>query len=179
MSYDDQLDKRGIIFIGDYFPRQCGIATFTYDLRQAVAKVAGTRYRCGVVAINDIPEGYRYDESVRFEVREAAQSDYRQAAEFVNVSDASVVCLQHEYGIYGGKCGSHILGLLRRLRRPFVATLHTVLKDPTEQQLLVMKDKQHQLRGYPKYSHHFLHLGNKPFYRCFQSRLFRYEVLVS
>ena len=140
MAYNEQFDRREIIFIGNYLPRQCGIATFTYDLCQAVVAAAGSSYRCGVVAMNDILEGYRYDETVRFEVREAALGNYRQAAEFVNISNAAVVCLQHEYGIFGGRSGSHVLETLRRLRRPVVTTLHTVLRDPTEDQRLVLTE---------------------------------------
>lgn len=140
MANRNQSDSRSIIFVSDYVPRQCGIATFAYDLCTGVAKQAETEYRCGVVAINDIPEGYRYDDTVRFEVREAAQIDYRQAAEFINISDAEVVCLQHEYGIFGGRSGSHVLAMLNRLRRPLVTTLHTVLNDPTEDQKRVLAD---------------------------------------
>ena len=140
MAYNGQFDRREIIFIGNYLPRQCGIATFTYDLCRAVVAAAGDSYRCGVVAMNDVLEGYRYDETVRFEVREAALGDYRQAAEFVNISNAAVVCLQHEYGIFGGRSGSHLLEMLRRLRRPVVTTLHTVLRDPTEDQRLVLSE---------------------------------------
>ncbi len=140
MALRGEPESRSIIFVADYVPRQCGIATFTSDLRAGVAKQAGEAYRCGVVAISDIPEGYRYDGTVRFEVRESALSDYRQAAEFINISDAEVVCLQHEYGIYGGRSGSHVLALLNRLRRPVVTTLHTVLKGPSEDQRRVLRD---------------------------------------
>ena len=133
-------DERSIIFVADYVPRQCGIATFTSDLCRGVAGHSATGYRCGVVAINDIPEGYRYDATVCFEVREAVQADYRQAAEFINISDAEVVCLQHEYGIFGGRSGSHVLAMLSRLRRPLVTTLHTVLNAPTEDQKRVLTD---------------------------------------
>ncbi|MHC4716875.1 MAG: glycosyltransferase family 4 protein, partial [Planctomycetota bacterium] len=140
MTRNDQFGKKGIIFTADYLPRQCGIATFTYDLREAVAEAARDGYRCGVVAISDVPEGYRYPGDVRFEVRESFLADYRMAAEFVNVSDAAVVSLQHEYGIFGGRCGSHVLAMLQRLRRPVVTTLHTVLKEPDDGQLRVLKE---------------------------------------
>jgi len=129
-----------IAFVSDYVPRQCGIATFTHDLCEAVAAQAGKKHDVFTVAMNDVPEGYPYPERVRFEIRQAVQSDYRLAADYLNIHQTWAVCLQHEYGIYGGTCGSHILGLLRRLRRPLVATLHTVLKDPSQQQLLVMKE---------------------------------------
>jgi len=128
-----------IAFVSDYVPRQCGIATFTHDLCEAVAGQGGKRYDVFTVAMNDIAEGYPYPDRVRFEVRQNVQADYKLAADYLNIHGTSAVCLQHEYGIFGGTCGSHILGLLRRLRRPLVATLHTVLKEPNEQQLLVMK----------------------------------------
>jgi len=133
-------DAPSIAFVSDYIPRQCGIATFTHDLCEAVALQGGKKYDIFTVAMNDVPEGYPYPERVRFEVRQSVQTDYKLAADYLNIHGTWAVCLQHEYGIFGGTCGSHILGLLRRLRRPLVATLHTVLKDPNQQQLVVMKE---------------------------------------
>jgi len=129
-----------IAFVSDYVPRRCGIATFTHDLCEAVASQAGAGQEVSVLAMNDVPEGYPYPDRVRFEVRQSVQADYRMAAEFLNISQVSVVCLQHEYGIFGGTCGSHILALLRRLRRPLVTTLHTVLKSPNPQQHVVLRE---------------------------------------
>jgi len=134
------FDKSLIAFVSDYFPRCCGIATFTHDICEAVALQAGKKYEVFAVAINDIPEGYPYQDRVRFEVRESVQADYRLAAEFLNIHQVAVVCLQHEYGIFGGPYGSHVLGLLRRLRQPLVSTLHTVLKEPDSQQHLVLQE---------------------------------------
>ena len=93
--------------------------------------------------MNDVPEGYAYPPRVRFEVRDKVQADYRLAAEFLNINQVSAANLQHEYGIYGGTCGSHILALLRRLRRPLVTTLHTVLKEPNDQQHVVLQEMAH------------------------------------
>lgn len=134
------LEGSSVAFVGNYLPRRCGIATFTHDLCEAVALQAGDSYDVFTVAMNDIPEGYDYPDRVRFEVRQNVQADYRLAAEFLNMNQVSAVCLQHEYGIFGGTCGSHLLSMLRRLRRPLVSTLHTILKDPTEQQKLVMQE---------------------------------------
>ncbi len=133
-------DKPSIAFLSDYPPRRCGIATFTADLCEAVALQGDDNYDVFAVAISDLPEGYPYPDRVRFEIRQSVQADYRLASEFLNIHPVSAVCMQHEYGIYGGPCGSHVLPLLRRLRRPLVTTLHTVLKDPTDQQQLVMKE---------------------------------------
>jgi len=133
-------EKPSIAFVGDYLPRRCGIATFTADLCSAVALQAQRKADVFAVALNDVPEGYPYPDRVRFEVRESVLADYRLAAEFLNIQQVSAVCLQHEYGIYGGTCGSHILAMLRRIRRPLVTTLHTVLKQPSDQQRVVLQE---------------------------------------
>lgn len=132
--------RRLVAFISSYVPRQCGIATFTQDLCEAVHTARGSDYEVTVAALNDVPEGYPYPARVRFEMRQAVQADYRLAAEYLNVNQVSAVCLQHEYGIFGGPCGAHILTLLRRLRRPLVTTLHTVLKNPSDQQRVVAQE---------------------------------------
>lgn len=125
-----------IAFVGDYLPRKCGIATFTHDLRIAVANESHAE--CIVVAVDDIAGGYAYENEVQFQVAEQELDDYRAAADFLNFSDVDVVSLQHEFGIYGGPCGSHILALLHDLRMPVVTTLHTVLSDPSQTQRAVM-----------------------------------------
>jgi len=134
------FDKSSVAFFADYLPRRCGIATFTSDLCEAVALQGGRKHEVFTVAVNDVPEGYPYPGRVRFEVREKVRADYRLAADFLNIQQVSTVCMQHEYGIYGGTCGSHALTFLRRLRRPLVTTLHTVLKEPDHQQKVVMQE---------------------------------------
>jgi glycosyltransferase involved in cell wall biosynthesis len=126
-------------FIGNYLPRQCGIATFTTDLCEAVA----TEYpgaTCIALPVNDIPTGYDYPSRVRFELTEKDIDSYRRAADFLNINNVDLVCLQHEYGIYGGRAGSHILALLRDLRMPIVTTFHTVLRDPDPDQRRVLQE---------------------------------------
>ncbi len=127
-----------IAFIGNFLPRRCGIATFTTDLLSAVAAETSPE-TCFSVAMNDVPEGYRYPQPVRFEINQNKLSDYKRAAEFLNMQQADVVCLQHEYGIFGGPAGSAIMGLLRSLRMPVVTTLHTVLREPDVQQAEIMR----------------------------------------
>jgi len=114
-----------IAFIGNYIPRQCGIATFTNDLLQTVSNEL-PKVDCWAIAMNDIPQGYQYPKQVRFELNANQMADYRLAAEFLNVNKVDVVCLQHEFGIYGGSYGNYILALLRNLRMPVVSTLHTL-----------------------------------------------------
>ena len=129
---------RKIAFVGDHLPRKCGIATFTSDLLAAVAS-AHPQSQCLAVSVNDIPGGYEYPEVVRFEIEEQDLSSYLRAADFLNISNVDIVCLQHEFGIFGGPAGGHILALLRELRMPVVTTLHTVLREPRADQRRVME----------------------------------------
>lgn len=128
-----------IAFVGNYMPRQCGIATFTTDLCEAVA-TAYPRSTCIALPINDIEDGYAYPARVRFELTEKDIHSYARAADFLNINNVDLVCLQFEYGIFGGKSGSHILTLLRDLRMPIVTTLHTILDSPSPDQRLVLEE---------------------------------------
>ncbi len=127
-----------IAFVGDHLPRKCGIATFTSDLLAAVAGVY-PQTQCLAVSVNDVSAGYDYPEVVRFEIEEQDLSSYLRAADFLNISNVDVVCLQHEFGIFGGVAGGHILAFLRELRMPVVTTLHTVLREPNIDQRRVME----------------------------------------
>ena len=126
-----------VAVIGNYLPRQCGIATFTTDLVEALSAEAPD-INCWAVAMNDKPEGYLYPEKVRFEINQNKLTDYRISSQFLNISQSDIVCVQHEYGIFGGPAGSHLLKLLGDLRMPVVTTLHTVLKDPAPEYRAVM-----------------------------------------
>ena len=128
-----------VAVIGNHLPRQCGIATFTTDLCDAIAAEYGAA-GVSVVAVNDPQSRYSYPARVRFEISESELSSYKAAADFLNSSNVDLVCLQHEYGIFGGKAGSHVLRLLQRLRMPVVTTLHTVLREPDLDQLVVMQE---------------------------------------
>ena len=132
------LNTKHIAFLGDYVPRRCGIATFTADICEAIA-AEFPQAQCIVGAVNDRPEGYDYPARVRFEIAEQELDSYRRAAEFLNINNVEVVSVQHEFGIYGGAAGSHLLEFLREVRMPVVTTLHTVLRDPNDDQRAVMK----------------------------------------
>ena len=131
-------ELRKIAFVANYVPRQCGISTFTQNLRNAVASQFPAT-ECIVVPVNDIEGGYDYPPEVRFEFAEQDLDSYHRAADFLNFSNVDVVCLQHEYGIFGGPSGSHVLAMLRDIRVPVITTLHTVLREPTSDQRRVLK----------------------------------------
>ena len=128
-----------IAFIGNYSPRQCGIATFTTDLCSAIAAEYGEE-RLFAIPVNDPDSSYEYPERVRLEITQEDESSYERAAEFLNFNGNDLVCLQHEYGIFGGAAGSHILLLLRKLKMPLVTTLHTVLREPDPNQRRVLDE---------------------------------------
>jgi glycosyltransferase involved in cell wall biosynthesis len=136
VKYYEGIDS--VALIGNYLPRQCGIATFTTDLAEAIS-AEDPGIDCWAVAMNDTLEGYAYPEKVRFEINQNMLNDYSVASEFLNISQTDIVCVQHEYGIFGGLAGSHLLKLLGELRMPVVTTLHTVLKNPPPEYLKVMR----------------------------------------
>ena len=132
----DQLRRFAVL--GNHLPRHCGIATFTTHLTAALAEQLPNADGF-VLAMNDAGHRHAYPARVRFEIGEGDLSSYRRAADFLNVNQVDVLSLQHEYGIFGGKSGAHLLELLRQLRMPIVTTLHTVLSAPNPSQRLVLK----------------------------------------
>lgn len=151
---DENIGK--IAVIGNYSPRQCGIATFTTDLSLSLAQELKTEKNLINVAMDDIPEGYNYPPQVKFRVRQNVQSDYFWAADYLNANQYDAAIVQHEYGIYGGEDGSHILHMIKFLKMPVITNLHTVLENPTNGQRRVMK-------GLAKYSDRLLVMSKKAF----------------
>ena len=130
---------RKLAMLGNHLPRQCGIATFTTDLTDAIAAEC-VGVDCFVLAMNDPGHRHAYPQRVRFEIAESDVASYRRAADFLNVGTVDVTCVQHEYGIFGGKAGSHLLTLLRELRMPIVTTLHTIVAEPSVIQRRVLDE---------------------------------------
>jgi len=128
-----------IAFIGNYLPRECGIATFTTDLCNALTHEFG-QGRLFAIPVNDPDSSYDYPDQVRLELAQEDLGSYERAAEFLNFNGNDLVCLQHEYGIFGGAAGRYILSLLRKLKMPLVTTLHTVLREPDANQRLVLEE---------------------------------------
>jgi glycosyltransferase involved in cell wall biosynthesis len=131
------IKRRGgpkkVSFVGTYVPRRCGIATFSNDLLSALAAEAPTT-EWWSVAVNDGLDTYDYPPEVHFEIAQKSLTDYRKAVDFLNMNRVDAVCLQHEFGIYGGSSGSYVLRPLEHLRMPVVTTLHTVLREPNPEQ---------------------------------------------
>ncbi|MBB6143803.1 glycosyltransferase involved in cell wall biosynthesis [Silvibacterium bohemicum] len=146
-----------IAVIGNYLPRQCGIATFTTDLCAAIAMEYGNN-RLFAIPVNDPESRYQYPERVRIELEQDDYASYVRVAEFLNFNSNDLVCLQHEYGIFGGVAGSYILALLRKLKMPLVTTLHTVLREPDSSQRAVLEEIAHLSDRLIVMSEHAVHL---------------------
>ncbi len=127
-----------VAFIGNSPPRQCGIATFTSHLQRAVADCQ-PGIDTSIVAMNDHNAPYDYPDDVFIQINDHDVQDYVRAARILNAGDFDAVCLQHEFGIFGGAAGGHVLELLMRLAMPVVTTLHTVLEKPTIAQRIIMQ----------------------------------------
>src|SRR3981189_207439 len=132
------MARRPLPFIGNSLPRHCGIATFTTDLQQAIS-TSRSDLETSIVAMTDHGQTYDYPASVALQIKDGNIEDYVRAADFLNAGRFDTVCLQHEFGIFGGEAGAHILVLLSRLTMPVVTTFHTVLAKPTAAQREVME----------------------------------------
>ena len=126
-----------IAFVGNSLPRRCGIATFTTDLLRSIEKLP-THEKCCIVAMTDEGRLYDYPPTVCLQIDDRKLQDYERAACALNRSPCEIVSLQHEFGIFGGEAGSHILALTSRLTMPLVTTFHTVLERPTPMQRRVV-----------------------------------------
>jgi glycosyltransferase involved in cell wall biosynthesis len=143
-----------IAVVGNYLPRICGIATFTSDLCEALAHKLLNPENVIAIAMDDIEEGYDYPERVKFEIRENVLRDYISATDFLNLNQIDMLILQHEYGIFGGKDGVHIIHLLKNLNIPAITTLHTVLSKPSDEQKVIIQELA-------KYSQKFIVMAHK------------------
>ncbi|MGA9188386.1 MAG: glycosyltransferase, partial [Methanosarcina sp.] len=118
-----------VLFIGTYVPKECGIATFTSDLLNSVSG-ENNDVHCEVIALSDPSETYNYPEEVVFQIQRDRIEDYYRAADYINQSDAHIICLQHEFGLFWGNAGDYIFALLSGINKPVISTMHTVIREP-------------------------------------------------
>jgi glycosyltransferase involved in cell wall biosynthesis len=132
-----ESNLRHIAMIGNFPPRRCGIATFSADLYEALAR-ADPRIRCDVAAMNDRGYRYEYGDAVSLQIAQDDAAGYVSAADQLNRRHVELVSIQHEFGIFGGAAGAYMLSLAAGVDAPVVATLHTVLEHPNSGQRRVM-----------------------------------------
>lgn len=137
LLYDDAIMVR-VAYVSTYPPRECGIAMYTKDLVDAVSRIGAVKFPA-VIAINDRGSYYDYENVVEFQIDQDDVDSYEKAADYINSSDIDVVSLQHEYGLFDGVWGEHVITLLEKIKKPVVATLHTVLEEPPSDAREVME----------------------------------------
>ena len=119
------------LFIGTYPPIECGIATFTYDLVSAYDQAGFSDGQSDVMTIvEEDDENLVFPSNIVYKIRKHDQGSYLLAAKFITNKGYDVVCIQHEFGIFGGEYGRFILDLLNNIDVPVITTLHTVLFNP-------------------------------------------------
>lgn len=143
MSYQKILAAKErrirVVYVSSYIPRQCGIATFTKDLTNAINEL-NPEYLAEIVAVTDpYHRSYDYPWEVKFRIKQEDFSTYTRAADYINQSSAEIVHIQHEFGLFGGEQGEHLIPFMSCLQKPIAVTLHTVLKDPSPKNLEVMR----------------------------------------
>ena len=128
-----------IAFVATYPPQQCGIGTFTQSLANAIKNYADTENEIIIIAMDDNHEKYDYPPEVKLTISQQKQTDYLEAADYINRSGADICIVEHEFGIYGGQSGVYILPLLHRLKIPLISTLHTILETPSYTEKAILK----------------------------------------
>jgi len=128
---DTQQSTVRTIFVSSYIPRKCGLATFTKDLTNALNDL-NSESLAEIIAINDGEKDLEYPWEVKYKIHQYKYDSYYQAAEYVNQSSADVVCLQHEFGLFGGEAGEYIFAFLRNINKPIVTIFHTILAEPSD-----------------------------------------------
>ncbi|RXG11654.1 glycosyltransferase involved in cell wall biosynthesis [Leeuwenhoekiella aestuarii] len=132
-----------LAYIGTYPPRECGIGTFTQNLTQSMLGFDDqgiAENELLVVALNDGNQNYNYPKEVKLQIQQEQQTDYLEAANYINLSGADICILEHEFGIFGGLSGVYILPLLHRLEIPCIVTLHTILDAPSYSEKAILKE---------------------------------------
>jgi glycosyltransferase involved in cell wall biosynthesis len=120
-----------ICFLGNFPPKECGIATFTQDLVSSMNKRFNPQVKSRVIALNDDAQMYNYDSRVVFQVNKDDINDYISTAKKINQNkNVKLICIQHEFGIFGGENGDHLIPFLELIEKPIVVTFHSVLPDP-------------------------------------------------
>jgi len=138
-SLQESMNKIEPAYVATYPPTECGIATFTRDVLQSVAKYSPFS-KPTVIAVKRDNEIEPYDRTVRCQIVKEQRQSYLDAADYVNGSAVDIVSIQHEYGIFGGDDGEYVLDLVAALQKPSVVTCHTVLQHPSPNQKRIIQE---------------------------------------
>jgi len=118
-----------VIYISTYIPQKCGIATFTKDVTTAI-NLINPKALAEIMAVVKEGEEVEFPWEVKYRIEYNNRQSYINAAEYINQSSCDVVLVEHEFGIFGGKCGEYLIDLLKAVDKPKVMTCHTLIEEP-------------------------------------------------
>ena len=136
----EQVEHSKVCFLSNFPPKECGIATFTEDLISSMNRKLNPRLKSRVIALNENTAIYNYDKRVVMQLNKDDIADYIDMAKKINQSEEiKLVCVQHEFGLFGGDYGVYLIPFLETLEKPAVVTFHSVLPNPTKERKRVVK----------------------------------------
>ena len=136
-ALSNRVRSTRVIYVSSYIPRQCGIASYTKNLTNAV-NLLNPYHLAEIIAVNREKESLNYPEEVKLVLNDQKQADYSKTAEWINHSGADLVSLQHEFGLFGGQSGDYILSFIEALTLPLVTTIHSLPDDPRSSHGLIL-----------------------------------------
>lgn len=122
-----------IVFISSYPPRECGIATYTQDLKNAIQEKFGNSFSLKICALETTEADYEYPKEVKYRINTQLEAHFTALSTKINADkNIAMVFLQHEFGLFGGIYGEHLLKFMKFLKRPVATTFHSVLPNPDQ-----------------------------------------------
>lgn len=129
--YQKELPE--ILFITSYPPRECGIATYSQDLKNAIQEKFGSTFSLKVCALESLQLNYNYPDEVKYKIDTQLEANFSDLATKINLDkNVAMLFLQHEFGLFGGIYGDYLLKFLKNIKRPVTTTFHTVLPKPNK-----------------------------------------------
>ena len=135
LSQKNKTEDLWVVHLSTFPPRKCGIATFTEDLLHSMDDLLAPNVKSKVVAMNTLEiVHHNYPRKVIFQINQGKEEEYIEVAERLNsIDEVKLVNIQHEFGLFGGEHGSHLISFAKALTKPMTINFHTVLPDPNEE----------------------------------------------
>ena len=134
--------KRGMkmVIVSSYPPRECGLATFSMDIVKAIAAIFGTTLPVEICALQNENTKLKYSPEVTSVLRTSHADNYRKIAHKINEKDdVGLVCIQHEFGLFGGDYGEYLLGFLLALDKPAITVFHSIIPNPSKKRKIIVQ----------------------------------------
>ncbi|MBU0894525.1 MAG: glycosyltransferase [Nanoarchaeota archaeon] len=140
VEVDQIIKDPKICFMSNYPPKECGISIFAENLTNSMNRAFNPKLRSRVIALNDPETHHKYNNKVIYQITRNSKEDYERTARELNESpDQRLICIQHEFGLFGGEYGSDILYFLNAIKKPVAITFHSVLSHPDKERRKIVR----------------------------------------